>query len=134
MNMIRGGNGSVRQGVKRPGSRMEAWMTVPLIFPPQTGNYQIGSLTITAEIGPYNMRRILIDTRASSDILYEQCFRCMTIEDQRRLVRVDAPITRFSGETVYPQGEITFPVTSGARRTGKNGIGRFFGGPDTIRI
>jgi hypothetical protein len=35
----------------------------------------------------------------------------MTVEDQRHLVMVDAPITGFSGETVYPQGEITFPVT-----------------------
>jgi hypothetical protein len=38
------------------------------VSPSQMGNYHVGSLMITTEIGPYNMRRILIDTGASSDI------------------------------------------------------------------
>jgi len=43
--------------------------------------------------------------------MYEHCFRELSFEDQARLVKVDAPISGFSNEVVYPLGQLQFEVT-----------------------
>ncbi|KAJ0879700.1 putative nucleotidyltransferase, Ribonuclease H [Helianthus annuus] len=71
------------------------------------------ALIISAAVGDYRMRRILVDTGSSEDIIYEHCFNRMQSEDRKLLESVHAPIKGFTGEKVDPIGQITFPVTFG---------------------
>ncbi|XP_022031551.1 uncharacterized protein LOC110932532 [Helianthus annuus] len=71
------------------------------------------ALIISAAVGDYRMRRILVDTGSSEDIIYEHCFNTMQPEDRKLLESVHAPIKGFTGEKVDPIGQITFPVTFG---------------------
>ncbi|XP_022027130.1 protein NYNRIN-like [Helianthus annuus] len=71
------------------------------------------ALIISAAVGDYRMRRILVDTGSSEDIIYEHCFNRMQPEDRKLLESVHAPIKGFTGEKVDPIGQITFPVTFG---------------------
>ncbi|XP_035844008.1 uncharacterized protein LOC118490461 [Helianthus annuus] len=71
------------------------------------------ALIISAAVGDYHMRRILVDTGSSEDIIYEHCFNRMQPEDRKLLELVHAPIKGFTGEKVGPIGQITFPVTFG---------------------
>ncbi|XP_022032914.1 uncharacterized protein LOC110934027 [Helianthus annuus] len=67
------------------------------------------ALIISAAVGDYRMRRILVDTGSSEDIIYEHCFNRMQPEDRKLLESVHAPIKGFTGEKVDPIGQITFP-------------------------
>jgi hypothetical protein len=107
MNIIKARKQFMRPGYKKTRIKIGIMDDSTIEFSLQVGDYHIGSLIITTKIGSYHMWRILIDTGASSYIFYEQFFRRMTTEDQRRLVRLDAPIIGLLGETVYPFGEIT---------------------------
>ncbi|XP_021979156.1 uncharacterized protein LOC110875265 [Helianthus annuus] len=71
------------------------------------------ALIISAAVGDYRMRIILVDTGSSEDIIYEHCFNRMQSEDRKLLESVHAPIKGFTGEKVDPIGQITFPVTFG---------------------
>ncbi|KAJ0493840.1 hypothetical protein HanIR_Chr12g0590621 [Helianthus annuus] len=68
-----------------------------------------------ANLAHYCTERLFIDPGSTSDIIYEQCFNQFDQEDKDRLQAVDYPLAGFAGETVFPLGQITFPVrlTSG---------------------
>ncbi|XP_052177663.1 uncharacterized protein LOC127791727 [Diospyros lotus] len=69
-------------------------------------------LVITAELGKWELRRILVDLGSSSEILYRQAFLGMGYEmTQLRAARV--PLVGFDGEVVYSEGIIQLPLTVG---------------------
>nr|GEU44533.1 hypothetical protein [Tanacetum cinerariifolium] len=55
--------------------------------------------------------RILVDGESSSEIMYEHCFKNLSINIQSRLRRCRALLIGFSGETYHPFGIIDLRVT-----------------------
>ncbi|XP_022014418.1 uncharacterized protein LOC110913909 [Helianthus annuus] len=103
------------KGVKRSFSTLEPWMLATMTIEPRVEdlNLTTNPLIISAAVGDYNMRRILVDTESFEDIIYEHCFNRMQPEDKKLLESVHAPIKGFTGEKVDPIGQITFLVTFG---------------------
>ena len=67
-------------------------------------------------VANFKMKRVLIDSGSSTDILF------LTPYDQLRLGRerlrpVRSPLIGFSGEPVYPKGQVALPVTMGDEGT-----------------
>ncbi|XP_022040253.1 uncharacterized protein LOC110942797 [Helianthus annuus] len=99
---------------KRSFSTFEPWMLATITVEPRVEDLHLTTdpLIISAAVGDYNMRRILVDTGSSEDIIYEHCFIRMQPEDRKLLESVHAPIKGFTGEKVGdPIDQITFPVT-----------------------
>ncbi|XP_022003389.1 uncharacterized protein LOC110900837 [Helianthus annuus] len=112
LNMVYADKG---KGAKRSFSTLEPWMLATMTIEPRIEDLHLTTdpLIISAAVGDYNMRRILVDTGSSEDIIYEHCFNRMQPEDRKLLESVHAPIKGFTGEKVDPIGQITFPVTFG---------------------
>ncbi|XP_035838353.1 uncharacterized protein LOC118485928 [Helianthus annuus] len=102
-------------GAKWSFSTLEPWMLETMTIESCVEDLHLTTdpLIISVAVGDYNMRRILVDTGSSEDIIYEHCFNRMQPEDRRLLESVHAPIKGFIGEKVDPIGQITFPVTFG---------------------
>ncbi|XP_052203996.1 uncharacterized protein LOC127809272 [Diospyros lotus] len=79
---------------------------------PSYPNYS-DPLVITAQVGEWEMRRILVDPGSSSEILYKRAFLGMgfTLE-QLRPVRV--PLVGFDGMVIHSEGLIRLPLTVGS--------------------
>ncbi|KAI3807946.1 hypothetical protein L1987_23884 [Smallanthus sonchifolius] len=72
---------------KRPGEQAEAWREQQVIFPRIKGGLtQKRSLVIKALMGYYHSKCVYIDSGSSTDIMYEQCFRQLNVEDQRGMI------------------------------------------------
>ncbi|XP_021971565.1 uncharacterized protein LOC110866728 [Helianthus annuus] len=112
LNMVHADKG---KGAKRSFSTLEPWMLATMTIEPRVEDLHLttDALIISAAAGDYRMRRILVDTGSSEDIIYEHCFNRMQLEDRKLLESVHAPIKGFTGEKVDPIGQITFPVTFG---------------------
>ncbi|GJW68414.1 reverse transcriptase domain-containing protein [Tanacetum coccineum] len=65
------------------------------------------------------VRRILVDGRSSSEIVYEHCFRDLDVNIRSKLRRCRAPMVGFSGETYHPLGVIDLRVIMGRERRSK---------------
>ncbi|GJT07609.1 reverse transcriptase domain-containing protein [Tanacetum coccineum] len=72
-----------------------------------------GPMIIEAEMGGHFMHRIYVDGGASSEVLYEHCFvkLCKEIRDQ--MVPATTHLIGFSGETIWPLGQIALLVKIG---------------------
>lgn len=57
------------------------------------------ALVIMADIGGFEVRRILVDNRSSADILYYDTIKRMGL-DESKLVEADAPFVGFNGGMV----------------------------------
>ncbi|XP_022042331.1 uncharacterized protein LOC110945001 [Helianthus annuus] len=103
------------KGAKRSFFTLEPWMLATMTIKPRVEDLHLptDALIISAVVGDYHMRRILVDTGSSEDIIYEHCFNRMQPKDKRLFESVHAPIKGFTGEKVDPIGQITFPVTFG---------------------
>ncbi|XP_076960101.1 uncharacterized protein LOC143636374 [Bidens hawaiensis] len=87
------------------------WKEEQVIFPRVRGGAnKKAPLVITAFFGNYRTPRFFVDTGATSNIMYRQCFDLVDEEDKRRLTVVNAPITGFNQSIAYPLGQLTFPV------------------------
>jgi hypothetical protein len=101
-------------GVKRFVETLEPWMEVDITLLARRGNLSLDALVITGQVGGYRMRRMLVDTGSSEDIIYEACFNRMTKEDQELLQPWSGgAIKGFAGESIVPMGQITFAMTLG---------------------
>ncbi|GJU10295.1 hypothetical protein Tco_1132691 [Tanacetum coccineum] len=69
-----------------------------------------GPMIIEAEIGGHFMHRMYVDGGASSEILYEHCFIRLRPEIRSQLVPPTTYLTGFSGETIWPLGQISLLV------------------------
>ncbi|GKE83579.1 reverse transcriptase domain-containing protein [Tanacetum coccineum] len=71
------------------------------------------------------IRRILVDSGSSSEIMYEHCFRNLDINIRSRLIRCKAPMIGFLGEMYHPLGLISIRVTMGKEGRSKTVLMEF---------
>ncbi|GJV43918.1 reverse transcriptase domain-containing protein [Tanacetum coccineum] len=114
INMIRG-EGSL----KRPFEGERSDLTDELTFPAIPWN-QLTDEPIILEgmIEGHQVRRILVDGRSSSGIMYEHCFRSLNFNIRSRLRRCRTLLVGFLRETYHPLGIIDLRVTMG--KAGRN--------------
>nr|GEU74385.1 hypothetical protein [Tanacetum cinerariifolium] len=85
-----------------------------ITFPPLTANKGTrGPLVIEAEISGHVVHRIYIDGGSSMEVLYEDCFNRLWPEIKSQMVSTTASLTGFSGETIWPLGQLRLLVTIG---------------------
>ncbi|GKB45014.1 reverse transcriptase domain-containing protein [Tanacetum coccineum] len=72
-----------------------------------------GPMIIEADIGGHFVHRMYVDGGASSEILYEHCFVRLRPEIRSQMVPLTAYLTEFSGETIWPLGQISLLVKIG---------------------
>ena len=70
-------------------------------------------LVLTMTVANFQVRRILVDSGSSADILFVEAYDKLSL-GRERLQHIRSPLIGFSGEKVYPLGSITLPVTAGA--------------------
>nr|GEX04556.1 reverse transcriptase domain-containing protein [Tanacetum cinerariifolium] len=72
-----------------------------------------GPLVIEAEIGRHMIHRMYIDGGSSMEILYEHCFNRLRPEIKSQMVPATTSLTGFSGETIWPLGQLRLLVIIG---------------------
>nr|GEX53911.1 reverse transcriptase domain-containing protein [Tanacetum cinerariifolium] len=72
-----------------------------------------GPMIIEAEIGGHFIHRIYVDGGSASEILYKHCFNRLRPEVKNQMVPATAPLIGFSGEIIWPMGQILLPVKIG---------------------
>ncbi|GKB67590.1 hypothetical protein Tco_0929002 [Tanacetum coccineum] len=83
-------------------------------FPPLEDEDGVeGPMIIEAEIGGHFIHRIYVDGGSASEILYEHCFNRLRPEVKNQMVPVTAPLIGFSGEIIWPMGQISLPIKIG---------------------
>ncbi|GKB47522.1 reverse transcriptase domain-containing protein [Tanacetum coccineum] len=70
-----------------------------------------GPMIIEAEIGGHCIHRMYVDGGSASEILYEHCFSRLRPEIKNQLVPTTTPLIGFSGEIIWPIGQIQLLVT-----------------------
>nr|GEX89865.1 reverse transcriptase domain-containing protein [Tanacetum cinerariifolium] len=83
-----------------------------IAFPQLTAsNGTEGPLVIEAEMGGHVIHRIYIDGGSLMKILYEHCFNRLRPEIKSQMVPATTSLTAFSGETIWPLGQLRLLVT-----------------------
>ncbi|GKC05800.1 reverse transcriptase domain-containing protein [Tanacetum coccineum] len=72
-----------------------------------------GPMIIEAEIGGHFIHRIYVDGGASSEVLYEHCFVRLRLEIRSQMIPATTSLIGFSGETIWPIGQISLLVKIG---------------------
>nr|GEW96625.1 reverse transcriptase domain-containing protein [Tanacetum cinerariifolium] len=70
-------------------------------------------MIIEAEIGGHCIHRMYVNGGSASEILYEQCSNQLRSEIKNQLVLAITPLIRFSGEIIWPIGQIQLLVRIG---------------------
>ncbi|GJX05250.1 hypothetical protein Tco_0191166 [Tanacetum coccineum] len=85
-----------------------------ITFPPLSANKGTeGPLVIEAEIGGHAVHRMYVDGGSSMEVLYEHCFNRLRPEIKSQMVPATTSLTGFSGETIWPLGQLRLLVTIG---------------------
>nr|GEY93836.1 reverse transcriptase domain-containing protein [Tanacetum cinerariifolium] len=69
-----------------------------------------GPMIIEAEIGGHCVHRVYVDGGSSSEILYEHCFNRFRLEVKNQMIPATTPLVGFSGEIIWPRGQISLLV------------------------
>ncbi|GJR28077.1 hypothetical protein Tco_1104309 [Tanacetum coccineum] len=69
-----------------------------------------GPMIIEEEIRGHCIHRMYVDGESASEILYEHCFNRLRLEIKNQLVSVTTPLIGFSGEIIWPIGQIQLLV------------------------
>ncbi|GKB32336.1 reverse transcriptase domain-containing protein [Tanacetum coccineum] len=78
-----------------------------ILFPPLGEDEGTeGPMIIEAEIGGHCRHRMYVDGGSASEILYEHCFSRLRSEIKKQLVPATIPLIGFSGEIIWPIGQI----------------------------
>ncbi|GJY51308.1 hypothetical protein Tco_0442155 [Tanacetum coccineum] len=72
-----------------------------------------GPMIIEVEIGGYFIHRIYVNGGSASEILYEHCFNRLRPKLKNQMVPATASLIGFSGEIIWPMGQILLPVKIG---------------------
>ncbi|GJX38481.1 reverse transcriptase domain-containing protein [Tanacetum coccineum] len=72
-----------------------------------------GPLVIEVEIGGHMIHRMYVDGGSSTEVLYEHCFNRLRPEIKSQMVLATTSLTGFSGETIWPLGQLRLLVTIG---------------------
>ncbi|GJR75465.1 reverse transcriptase domain-containing protein [Tanacetum coccineum] len=85
-----------------------------ITFPPlATSKGTEGLLVIEAEIGGHMIHRMYVDGGSSTEVLYEHYFNRLRPEIKSQMVPATTSLTGFSGETIWPLGQLRLLVTIG---------------------
>nr|GEW99770.1 reverse transcriptase domain-containing protein [Tanacetum cinerariifolium] len=107
--MVRSWQRTVKKNVTQSFKRVKE-----IAFPPlAASNGTEGPLVIEAEIGGHMIHRMYIDGGSSMEILYEHCFNRLRPEIKSQMVPATTSLTGFSGETIWPLGQLRLPVIIG---------------------
>ncbi|GJS58675.1 reverse transcriptase domain-containing protein [Tanacetum coccineum] len=83
-------------------------------FPTLTAdNAVVEPLTIEINAAGHDIHRMYIDGGASADILYEHCFQRLRPEVKSQLNPATTSLTGFTGEKIWPMGQLRLPVMVG---------------------
>ncbi|GJY72392.1 reverse transcriptase domain-containing protein [Tanacetum coccineum] len=83
-------------------------------FPTLTAdNAVVEPLTIEINAAGHDIHRMYIDGGASADILYEHCFQRLRPKVKSQLNPATTSLTGFTGEKIWPMGQIRLPVMVG---------------------
>ncbi|GKB02133.1 reverse transcriptase domain-containing protein [Tanacetum coccineum] len=72
-----------------------------------------GPMIIEAEIGGHCVHRMYVDGGSASEILYEHCFNRLRLKIRKQLIPATTPLIGFSGEIIWPIGQIQLLVKIG---------------------
>ncbi|GJW32098.1 reverse transcriptase domain-containing protein [Tanacetum coccineum] len=72
-----------------------------------------GLMIIEAEMGRHFVHRMYVDGGSSSEILYEHCFNRFRPEVRSQMIPAATPLVGFSGEIIWPLGQISLLVKIG---------------------
>ncbi|GJR03016.1 reverse transcriptase domain-containing protein [Tanacetum coccineum] len=72
-----------------------------------------GPLVKEAEIGGHMIHRMYVDGGSSTEVLYKHCFNQLRPEINNQMVPATTSLTGFSGETIWPLGQLRLLVTIG---------------------
>ncbi|GKF44271.1 reverse transcriptase domain-containing protein, partial [Tanacetum coccineum] len=70
-----------------------------------------GPMIIEAEIGGHYVHRMYVDGGSASEIMYEHCFSRLRQEIKKQLIPATILLIGFSGEVIWPIGQIQLLVT-----------------------
>ncbi|KAL0394774.1 UNVERIFIED_CONTAM: hypothetical protein Slati_4443600 [Sesamum latifolium] len=71
------------------------------------------AVVISATIANFWVKKVLMDSGSSADIIFYKAFSQMGINNAE-LTWVNTPLTSFSGSIVEPVGEVTLPISLGS--------------------
>ncbi|GJY34468.1 reverse transcriptase domain-containing protein [Tanacetum coccineum] len=72
-----------------------------------------GPMIIEAEMGGHCVHRMYVDGGSSLKILYEHCFNRFRLEVKNQMIPAATPLVGFSGEIIWPLGQILLMVKIG---------------------
>ncbi|GKD18478.1 reverse transcriptase domain-containing protein [Tanacetum coccineum] len=85
-----------------------------ITFPPLTTSKGTkGPLVIEVELGGHMIHRMYVDGGSSTEVLYEHCFNQLRPEIKSQMVSATTSLTGFSGEIIWPLGQLRLLVTIG---------------------
>ncbi|GJZ18013.1 reverse transcriptase domain-containing protein, partial [Tanacetum coccineum] len=85
-----------------------------ITFPPLAASEGTeGPLVIEAEIGGHTVHRMYVDGGSSMEVLFEHCFNRLRPEIKSQMVPATTSLTGFSGETIWPLGQLRLLVSIG---------------------
>ncbi|XP_074305755.1 uncharacterized protein LOC141640977 [Silene latifolia] len=83
---------------------------LPMVtFDETDGEQHHDTLTITLSIGNCTVRKVLVDTGSSVNLIMFETLKVMSF-DKENLIKKYVPLVEFSGETTHSVGEITIPT------------------------
>ncbi|GKE73872.1 reverse transcriptase domain-containing protein, partial [Tanacetum coccineum] len=83
-----------------------------IMFPPLTTSKGTeGPFVIEAEIGGHMIHRMYVDGGSSTEVLYEHYFNRLRPKIKSQMVPATTSLTGFSGETIWPLGQLRLLVT-----------------------
>nr|GFB03018.1 reverse transcriptase domain-containing protein [Tanacetum cinerariifolium] len=107
--MVQAWQRTVKQKVTQSFERVKE-----VAFPPLAiSNGTEGPLVIEAEMDGHMIHRMYIDGGSSMEILYEHCFNRLRPEIKSQMVPATTSLSGFSGETIWPLGQLRLLVTIG---------------------
>nr|GEV39818.1 reverse transcriptase domain-containing protein [Tanacetum cinerariifolium] len=107
--MIQSWQRTTRQKVTQSFERVKE-----ITFPPLAASSGTeGPLVIEAEMGGHMIHRMYVDDGSSIEILYEHCFNRPWPKIKSHMVPATTSLTDFSGETIWPLGQLRLLVIIG---------------------
>ncbi|XP_031095230.1 uncharacterized protein LOC115999524 [Ipomoea triloba] len=79
---------------------------------PLRGDHSTEALVITVDICGAEVRRVMVDTGSSVNVLYLEAFQKLKIE-RSALTPVRTPLSGFTGDMVHPEGRVVLSVEVG---------------------
>ncbi|XP_056698245.1 uncharacterized protein [Spinacia oleracea] len=86
--------------------------------------YDDDPLVLEIKVANLRVKRVLVDTGSSSDIISLQCLQKLK-HDARAIEKVFMPLVGFEGSVVCPTASILLPVSIGTPPVTKEGVTRF---------